>query len=90
VDFVLLSNAEVDICHEAFLDTNIGATQLDNNAMKDVIGGETVGRLVCDRNTGVAIYVPNCDRSTLEPLCGGDLSNAYCTEMNVPEQVVLE
>lgn len=60
VDFVLLSNAEVDICHEAFLDTNIGATQLDNNAMKDVIGGETVGRLVCDRNTGVAIYVPNC------------------------------
>lgn len=37
-----------------------GATQLDNNAMKDVIGGETMGRLVCDRNTGVAIYVPNC------------------------------
>ena len=43
------------------LDTNIGATQLDNNAMKDVIGGRQWVDLYVIRNTGVAIYVPNCD-----------------------------
>lgn len=65
-----------------------GATKLDNNAMKDVTGGSTLCYVRCNQHVLFGYYVADCERSTVEAVCGPDLSNAVCTQTTIEEAVV--
>lgn len=55
---------------------------LSNQQMKSIFGGESTTQyhyfVRCNQDLSIAVSAENCDRSTVERICGGEISNAVC------------
>ena len=55
--------------------------------MKDITGGSTLCYVRCNQYVLFGYFVADCERPTVEAVCGPDLSNAVCTQTTIEEPV---